>query len=37
MVAKLRQLGIPWYWMCFNKTHPMHGMSADDATETIVG
>ena len=22
-IAKLRQLDIPWYWMCFNKTHPI--------------
>jgi hypothetical protein len=29
--------GIPWYLMFLNETHPIHGMSAGDATEAIVG
>jgi hypothetical protein len=32
-----RQLDIPWHWMRFNETQPIHGMSAGDATEAIVG
>ena len=37
LVAKFLKLGILWYWMCFNKTRPILGMSAGDATEAIVG